>query len=230
LEEKNDGVENVKYDGTKYTITVTVVDDNAQLKATVKIEKDQNEVDSYGFTNIFTPDPVSVVITAQKKLTNHTQQTMGLDGFSFLLTDGTTPVTKISGTDGLAKFELTFDAVGTYTYKLSEVKGTVADMVYDETVYDITVTVTQDAATGALTATVSKTDNAVFTNVYGEPEDPTEPTDPIEPTDPETPTEPEEPPKTAEDFGLLRWTAMLTISAFSALAVLVIGKKKLQEQ
>ena len=203
----------VKYDENVYEITVTVTYENGVMKAVAKV--DGQSVDSYGFTNIFTPDPVSVVITAQKKLTNHTQQTMGLDGFSFLLTDGTTPVTKISGTDGLAKFELTFDAVGTYTYKLSEVKGTVADMVYDETVYDITVTVTQDAATGALTATVSKTDNAVFTNVYGEPEDP---------------TEPEEPPKTAEDFGLLRWTAMLTISAFSALAALVIGKKKLQEQ
>ena len=197
----------VKYDETVYEITVTVTYENGVMKAVAKVGG--QTVDSYGFTNIFTPNPVSVVITAEKKLTNHTKQTMGVDGFSFLLTDGTTPVTKISGTDGLAKFELTFNAAGTYTYKLSEVKGDVKDMVYDETVYDITVTVTQDATTGALSATVSKTDNAVFTNVYGKPE---------------------EPPKTADDFGLIRWTAMLTVSAFSMLAVLVIGKKKLQEQ
>jgi len=199
--------EMVKYDEKVYEITVTVSYDGREMTAVATVGGET--VDSYGFTNIFTPAPVSVTITAEKKLTNHTKETMGVDGFTFLLTDGTTPVTKVSGTDGLATFELTFDKAGTYTYQLSEVKGDVEDMVYDETVYDITVTVTQDATTGALSATVSKTDNAVFTNVYGTVE---------------------EPPKTADDFGLTRWTAMLAVSAFSMLAVLVIGKKKLQKQ
>lgn len=215
ISEVNGGktIDGVQYDEKVYEITVTVSYDGQKMTAVATV--DGKEVDEYGFTNIFTPDPVTVEITAQKQVDNKSTLPMGKDGFTFQLTDGENPVTKVSDTDGLAKFQLTYtgkDVGKTYTYKLSEVKGSIDGMTYDEKVYEITVTISQDATTGELKATVSKTDNAVFTNVYA----------PVIPDDPE-------PPKTADDFGLARWATMLTFSAFCMMAVLVLGKKK-QEQ
>ena len=215
ISEVNGGktVDGVKHDEKIYEITVTVSYDGNKLSAVATV--DGEEVDEYGFTNIFTPAPIQVEITAEKQVDNKTTLTMGKDGFSFLLTDGTTQATKVSGEDGLAKFQLEYSAadVGkTYTYKLSEVKGSIDGMTYDEKVYEITVTISQDNVTGELKATVSKTDNAVFTNIYA----------PVIPDDPE-------PPKTADHSDMIRWCGMLTVSAFCMMAVLVLGKKK-QEQ
>ncbi|MBP3479425.1 MAG: VWA domain-containing protein [Oscillospiraceae bacterium] len=215
ISEVNGGktIDGVHHDEKVYEITVTVSYDGKEMTAVATV--DGKEVDEYGFTNIFTPDPVTVEITAEKKVDNKSTLPMGKDGFTFQLTDGQTPATKVSGTDGLAKFQLTYtgkDVGKTYTYKLSEVKGSIDGMTYDEKVYEITVTISQDATTGELKATVSKTDNAVFTNVYA----------PVIPDDPE-------PPKTADNFDLARWATMLTFSAFCMMAVLVLGKKK-QEQ
>ena len=200
----------VKYDDTVYKITVTVTYENGKLNAVATV--DGQPAGEFGYTNIFTPAAVSVNITAEKKVTNHTAKVMGVDGFTFRLTDGQKEVTAVSGTDGLAKFALEYTAADigkTYTYKLSEVKGEIAEMTYDETVYEITVTVSQDATTGELKVAVSRTENAVFTNVYGTYE---------------------EPPKTGDSFRLTMWTAMLSVSALAMLAVLVIGKQKLQLQ
>ncbi len=200
----------VKYDDTVYKITVTVTYENGKLNAVATV--DGQPAGEFGYTNIFTPAAVSVNITAEKKVTNHTAKVMGVDGFTFRLTDGQKEITAVSGTDGLAKFALEYTAADigkTYTYKLSEVKGEIADMTYDETVYEITVTVSQDATTGELKVAVSRTENAVFTNVYGTYE---------------------EPPKTGDSFQMTLWTAMLSVSALAMLAVLVIGKQKLQLQ
>ena len=200
----------IKYDETVYEITVTVTYDGQKMTAVATV--DGKTVNEYGYTNVFTPNRLSVNISAEKKLTNYTNKTMGLDGFTFQITDGSKVYTAVSGADGLAVFEIEYTAedIGkTYNYKLTEVKGNVEDMTYDETVYDVTVAVTQDAVTGELKATVTQTAKAVFTNVYGTYE---------------------EPPVTADAFQVHQLTTMLVISAFSLLAVMVIGKKKLLEQ
>ena len=197
----------VTYDPTVYEILVTVTYDGKEMKAVATVSGEA--VNEYGFTNIFTPDPAAVTITVEKHLEKKTETNMGLDGFTFQLVNGENVLTAVSGIDGLAKFELTYSAadVGkTYTYKLSEVKGTLNGVTYDDTVYEITVTVTQDSETGALTATVSQTENAVFTNIYQIVDDN---------------------PQTADQSDVARWTVMLSISAIAMLAVLVIGKEKL---
>ena len=62
--------------------------------------------------------------------------------------------------NGLITFpQLTFDAPGTYTYQIREVKGDALDMAYDSTVYTVTVNVTDDGE-GRLVAKVRYTNTS----------------------------------------------------------------------
>ena len=205
--------EKVTYDTTVYEITVTVTYENGVMKAVATVNGEN--VKEYGFTNIFTPDDVSVSIDVQKILENKTDKVIGLDGFAFQLKGqgNDTDKTIVSDEKGIAQFALTFtleDIGKTFTYNLSEVAGDVPHMTYDETVYEIVITVTQDSTTGALELTVTRdgqavTDSATFTNVFFE-----------------------EPPKTSDAFQPAL-AAMMGIAAIGMLAVLVIGKKKFAE-
>ncbi len=192
----------VTYDQTKYTVVVNVTYENGEMKATATVNG-QN-TDAYSFTNIFTPAPVSVDIDVQKILQNNSKKEMGLAGFSFQLTGEGKELTAQSGADGIAKFTMSFDKVGTYTFSITEVKGDIAYMTYDESIQQIKVTVTQDNATGELKATVEGT--ASFTNILAE-----------------------EPPKTADGFNMNGWLLMMSVSAVGLMAVIVMGKKKLAE-
>ena len=215
ISEAAGNISGVTYDNTVYEILVTVSYDGSAMTAVATVKGKQ--VESYDFTNVFTPDEVKVTVGAEKQLTNRTESPMGLGGFHFLLTTEGKELTAISSSDGTITFQLTYglaDVGKTYTYKLSEVKGVVEGMIYDTTVYEIKVTVTQDAATGQLKTEVVKDEKLVFTNIYGTEKEP---------------EKPDEPPKTADNFGLVRWSSMLALSAVSMLAVLVIGKKKFAE-
>ena len=203
--------EKVTYDATVYQITVTVTYENGEMKAVATVNGEN--VKEYGFTNIFTPDDVTVTVDVQKILENKTAEAMGLDGFQFLLKGENTELTATSDALGAAQFQLTYtlaDIGKTFTYSLSEVNTGVEHMTYDKTVYEIVVVVTQDNVTGALELTVTRngeavTDSAAFTNVYYV-----------------------EPPKTADAFNPAI-AAMMGISAIGMLAVLILGKKKSEE-
>ncbi len=207
----------VTYDGTKYTLTVTVTDVNGELKATTAISNGQASVESYGFTNIFTPSAGAVTLDIQKILKNESGKEMGLEDFQFQLEGEGKKLTAQSDTAGKAKFTLDFtpaDIGKTFTYKLTEINTGVADVTYDTAAYEIKVTVGQNAETGELTFTVTSngaamTGAAQFTNTYAPKVD--------------------EPPKTADAFNLTGWALMMGMSATGLLAVLVIGKKKLAE-
>ena len=56
LEEKNDGKSGITYDSAKYTLTVTVVDENGELKATTVITKDGQAANEIAFANVYTPE------------------------------------------------------------------------------------------------------------------------------------------------------------------------------
>lgn len=232
LEEKNDGKDLITYDTTKYTLTVTVVDEDGELKATTVVTKGDETVTDYGFTNIYTPEDVEAVISIQKILDNKSGETMGLNGFIFQLLEAEAQeaVTATSNAEGKAEFKLSFSAadVGkTYIYKLSEKAGDVEGMTYDDMVYEIKVVVSQNAETGELLLTVTRDDEAIdgsaeFTNVYAPVSEPEE--DPEEP-DKEPEEDPEEPPKTADGFNMALWST-LCLGAAVMLAVLVVGKKR----
>jgi len=210
----------VIYDATQYVLTVTVKDVNGELVATTQITADGKPAESYGFTNVYTPDGIKTTVTVEKILVNNTQNAMGLDGFTFDLNCVETGklVSVVTGTDGLAKFDLSFtsaDVGKTYTYRLSEQKGNVEGMVYSTVVYEIKVAVTQNATTGELELTVTRDGkvvdgNAIFTNILNKVEPPVD-----------------EPPKTGDEAALGRWILMMSFSAVAMLAVLVIGRKRL---
>ena len=210
----------VVYDATKYVLTVTVKDVKGELVATTQITADGKPAENCGFTNIYTPDGIQTTVTAEKLLVNNTQNAMGLDGFTFDLNCVETGklVSVVTGTDGLAKFGLSFtsaDVGKTYTYRLSEQKGNVEGMVYSTVVYEIKVAVTQNATTGELELAVTRDGkaidgNAIFTNILNKVEPPVD-----------------EPPKTGDEAALGRWILMMSFSAVAMLAVLVIGRKRL---
>ncbi|MBE6986450.1 MAG: VWA domain-containing protein [Ruminococcaceae bacterium] len=231
LEEKDDGKDLITYDTTKYTLTVTVVDENGELKATTVVTKGNETVTDYGFTNIYTPEDAETIISVQKILDNKSEETMGLNGFIFQLVEEASQeaLTATSDAEGKAQFQLGFSAadVGkTFTYKLSEKAGDVEGMTYDDTVYEIKVVVSQNSETGELVLTVTRDNEAVdgsaeFTNVYAPVSEPEE--DPNEPG--KDPEDPDGPPETGDDFHMILW-GTVCLGAAVMLAVLVIGKKQ----
>ncbi|MFK4568340.1 Spy0128 family protein [Enterococcus sp. UD-01] len=140
--------------------------DNSQYDFTLS-----NESSEYTFTlenKKQETKTTSAVIAAEKILTGRKLQA---DEFSFNLKDSQdqTLQTKRNAADGTITFDpITYDAPGVHTYKLSEATPTTpeAGMTYDETVYEVTVTVTEND--GQLEAKVDyqqgKEPN--FTNVY----------------------------------------------------------------
>ena len=105
-------------------------------------------------TNQLKREPVSVEITGNKKLTN---KTLVADQFNFELiqtdkdkneiTDNNENQIKLyakNNTNGDFKFNLNYDSEGEYYYTLKEVTGEDAKYKYDETIYFIKVTVTEE--------------------------------------------------------------------------------------
>lgn len=220
LEEVAGDDSKVTYDSTKYTLTVTVKDVNGELEATLQVKADGEPAEEYGFTNLFKADTVKTTITVEKELVNNSDQTMGLNGFRFDLTpvpSGTT-VSRVSDENGIARFELEFtvaDVGKTFTYALSEYKGSVEGMTYSNVVYQIQVEVTQNRQTGELVLHVTRdgepiTENAKFINTYTPPVD--------------------DNPKTGYETFVGGWFMLMSVSAISLLAVLVLAKKERKQQ
>lgn len=115
------------------------------------------------------PESVSVWVKAEKKYTNGTLSS-GL--FSFQLKGEGETKKAVNDADGSISFEkLTYSKAGTYQYTLSEVKGSLSDVTYDTTDYEVTVKVTLDEENNRLKAVTTYTKNGqkvsspVFTNV-----------------------------------------------------------------
>jgi len=166
---------NVTYDETVYDVTVNVTDD---FKGNLVVEfSDDGKAEV--FTNVYTADSIEVDLAfIQKVLNNKSDETVGLDGFTFKLeSDIEDPVVAVSDKDGKAKFAATFsdaDAGKTFTFKLSEVNTGTKHMEYDKTTYVIQVKVTKDDA-GKLHAAITLDGKEVnvadvtFTNTYNPP-------------------------------------------------------------
>lgn len=122
------------------------------------------------------PDDLTVDITAAKTVNNTGEDTIGPENFAFVLKNTETGESTELRTDadGLAVFTLTFTAEDidtTHSYTLSEVDEGKENIIYDETVYDIQITITADAD-DALIATLVCNDETVeklvaeFVNTY----------------------------------------------------------------
>ncbi len=191
--EKNTNVAGVTYDQIVYGVTVKVVDENGALKVdSVEYLQNGSTVDALTFNNSYKPAPTGIQLGAVKVLEGR-DLTEG--EFTFVLEDADgNKLTAVNTADGKVIFdEIAYDAAGTYTYKMYEAAGDDKEITYDETVYNITVTVSDDL-NGNLKAEIEGlAEGAVFKNTYVPEEEPTEPTDPTEPEEPTEPSEPEEP-------------------------------------
>lgn len=165
----------VRYDGSTFAVTTTVTDNgDGTLSVAHKVDNDANTV---GFTNSYTPAATSVTLGASKVLNG---KSLDAEEFAFVLTDeGGEQVTATNDVNGMVVFPaIQYGEAGTYRYTIAEVKGDESDVTYDESEYAVTVTV-EDNGEGSLVATVAyEGGNApVFTNTYNAPEAPASPGD-----------------------------------------------------
>ncbi len=165
----------VTYDDQLYTVYTTISDNgDGTLKA--KHQKHQviamitdneaapAEKNAITFSNKYKAAPTSVTVGAVKKLEG---KALEAGQFTFQLKDGDGKVIAEAKNDknGSVMFDtVKFKKAGVYEYTVSEVNDKQADVKYDEHVYKIKVTVTDDGS-GTLTAEVSD-GSIVFTNHY----------------------------------------------------------------
>ena len=172
----------VTYDGHIYTALANVKDNgDGTLSVAWTVSNGTETVDQITFTNTYKADAVgNVILQATKKLEGRDLK----DGeFTFQLKDENGEVISEAANtvNGSVRFDaLSFDKAGTYNYTVSEVKGNDDTITYDDTVYNVTVTVTDDLQ-GHLVATVTGEGgnelNMTFNNKYTKPAEPQNPDD-----------------------------------------------------
>ena len=171
------------YDGSMWTLTITVTDDNAQLKVSkVEYTKDGAQSsdealfeNSYSTTEISYAPQVTKEITGDKTPSDKTF-TFNIEASEDNPSGAEMPEDKTAAVKGAgsANFgDITFTKSGTYTFKISETKGNDAGYTYDDSVYTLKVIVEDvDSALTIKSRTYEKEDGesseerALFTNTY----------------------------------------------------------------
>lgn len=152
----------VTYTSASYKFSITVTNENGVLKAN---GANPASVSVGTFTNSYVASKASATITAQKTLEG---AALKADQFTFEVVDSENQVVAEGKNDaaGVVRIEMpAYDKAGVYTYTLREKAGNYAGMVYDDTKYTVTVTVTDDLV-GGLHASVAYDASPVFHNVY----------------------------------------------------------------
>lgn len=177
----------VTYDSTRYIATAHVEDKgNGTLEVTWSVtDVEGNPIDGteITFNNTYKAEATSVSLGTGKLIEG---RDLEAGEFSFLLSDkdGNEISTAKNEKNGAVTFDtITYDKAGTYEYNISEVlpkdddsktDGIQKDNVtYDESVYQVTVEVTDDNA-GHLSASVTYKDRdgaPLFVNKYTKPAD-----------------------------------------------------------
>ena len=216
IREVNGGktIDGVRYSGTTYHVNTTVSDTGDGALA---VKHELVEEGPATFTNAYETTPADVTITAHKELLGATLT----DGqFAFQLTGMGSDLRATNDAKGNVAFpHLLLTEPGAYTYELRELNDGQEGVTYDERVYVVTVTVTDDGL-GHLSAEVSMdaADGALtFTNTYTPPVTPEEPPAPKPPTKPD----PTPAPKPARPSRPLSKTGDVTSDAIVATLVAV---------
>jgi len=159
-------INGVRYDNKEINVTVKVTDDG-KGNLTSEVSYPNNEK---RFINEYIhAEKTSVTLGAKKVLEG---KTLEEGKYSFELKDEKdkvlrTVTNKADGTISFAGIEYDESQVGTHKYKISEVAGNEPGITYDKTVYEVEVSVTKDAQTNRLNATISKTPEELkFTNTF----------------------------------------------------------------
>lgn len=199
VDENNPTLNGVTYDTSEKIVKVTVTRSNEggeeHVVATVTPNDGTAEAaKNFTFTNTYEPSSVTIgdntddAITVQKTFTGRTWNDSDEFEYTLKALDGAPAPAQTalsigkpaSGTSNTAMFgDITFVKEGTYKYEITETKGDLGGVTYDKHTATVTVTVTEDTATGTLSAEVSydnsKAENdgdkavtnaAAFTNTY----------------------------------------------------------------
>lgn len=190
ITEKQENIGGVTYDGGTVTATVDVTYDNAtgtfDTDVTYSKEGGVNPGNAFEFTNVYKAlptDPVTGVFSATKTVTPSEGNSYDMEGgeFEFTLTpsasnpeaDPVEAATVKNDAAGAVSFinSATYTEPGTYVYDIKETPNGVGGITYDDSIYTVTVDVTDDGS-GKLTAETSITkdgtaaDAIVFDNSY----------------------------------------------------------------
>ena len=188
----------INYDSTIYNVTVTVTldEENNRYVASAKyFTANGEEISIPVFQNTTKqtppptpvdpdpepedPTPAKVSISGEKYLNTLVPTTQ----FDFVLKDASGNIVETVKNVGkdITFSDLTFNDTGVYNYTVSEIAGDDGQVTYDNTIYNVTVTVTLDKESNSLIASVAITANSessqiVFNNTTkNSPIDPPQP-------------------------------------------------------
>ena len=187
-EDSTGALRGVTYDTSCYLVTITVSDVEGVLNAVTTVTDAYGEACTIEFENTYLAAPVSLLLSGKKVLSGARLQEGAFSFDLYVADENLTPQATVFQTvtndeDGKFTFkDLTFTSAGTYRYVVTEDStAAIEGMVYDDTVYGITVTVA-DPGDGQLvieaihlTADGQAAETIRFENSYTEPEEPTIP-------------------------------------------------------
>ncbi len=135
------------YDTKEIPVTVVLTSDEGVLSAVVYQDTSSANADSAistEFVNSYVPNSTDLELDFINKDLNGRDLVDGEFKFKLEGVNNNTSLTGKNTTSGKVSFndKLYYDTVGTYFYDISEVKGDVGGVTYDETIYRLVVTVT----------------------------------------------------------------------------------------
>ena len=162
--ELTSGEEGITDDTVVWTLTVKVVDDDGALRVesteyvpSTEDDDHATNADKATFTNPYKPEPVDAEIVGQKVIDGETQEDME---FTFTLvpvsmtipveaeatlTEIPMPAVDTVTVSGAAPFTfglINYEVAGVYTYKVFEQVDDYVGYTFDDSIYDVTVTIT----------------------------------------------------------------------------------------
>ncbi len=202
----------VTYDTTKYAVTVTVTDN---LDGTITAVADETAAE-LAFANTYGAEATSVQLKGTKTLTGaklkNEQFTFALYGATDSFTAKGDAIQEAKNTaDGAIIFEdLSFNKAGTYKYIVVENDDAQKGYTYDDTVWCVTVEVTDDGE-GALVAetTINEKGSAKAVSEFA-----------FENTYVKAPA-----PDTSDNSNVVLWFALLTLSCVGFVSMLLSKKE-----
>lgn len=171
-----DKANGVTYDKTVWTVKVEVTDNKGVLEKAVYYNNVEDAQGNAGavFNNKYTPtESAPISLTGTKVLTGRElkagQFYFAVEALNGAPIDARANYVSAQANGTITFFEnVVYDAAGTYTYRISEVvptdsQGATIDngVTYDRSVYEVTVTVSNDYVAGTLNAAVTKIEKVV---------------------------------------------------------------------
>ena len=168
ITEQGQSHDGVTYDETKNVVMVSVEEKDGKFVANVI--KGANPT----FTNTYAAQPVTLASGVSVTKVLEGRDWKDSDAFEFAIApapQGSAPApskgstaTATKGSQTVSFGDFTFDKAGTYVYKVSEVKGSIRGVSYDDHTATVTITVTDDGK-GKLVATPNVA-GGIFRNTY----------------------------------------------------------------